>query len=123
MRMFLMVSMLVCLVAFTVFAACGDDDDDDDRGNTGGGDVCEGHEACEACKAVLELLCEKTAECSDEITMSECLDELYNTIDCYTAVGVGNELELCLEQMGALDCDAVLAGQIPYMCEGIIIVG
>ena len=103
----------VLLVLTLLMGACGGDDDGDD------GDSSSGLNPQESCEALVEVLCAKTFECSEEelgFTEAECVEEAVQESGCATRTEEetceeeGGEYQpgrvgACLRSLEELDCD------------------
>ena len=91
-------------------AACG-----------GGG----GSDAENKCEDLLDVTCDRTAECAAPITKSQCLDAVHMQIDCGQADSVGATYDSCMDMMMSDDCATLFPGgqlTLPADCSAVIII-
>ena len=88
-----------CRVALTIglVTACGDDG---------------GNNAEKKCLKLLEAVCEKMAECDDDIDVDDCIEELDDEAECGEAEKVPEDYDDCLDDIESAECSEDLESQL-----------
>jgi hypothetical protein len=104
------ITTAIATALMLALAACGG----------GGGGAAE-----TKCEDLLDVTCDRTAECVTGVTKDQCLDAVHDQIDCGDADSVGATYDSCLDMLHSDDCATLFPGgqlTLPADCNSVIIV-
>lgn len=119
---------IMCGVYGALFGACGGGDSEEQQSDNGGPSTVN---AAQRCTAVANGLCTGLADCYIEqgdiaryersSFISDCTDELTDSLGCSYASSVGSGYTSCLRAVTSLDCDDLTSeSPLPRECYGVI---
>ncbi len=82
------------------------------------GELVHNQTAEAKCENLIEVWCEKEAECSAYWNEESCQSTARAKLDCGTAIATSGSYDQCLREIERVDCDSF--SELPESCSGVI---
>lgn len=85
----------------------------------GGCEPEEDPEAPAKCSVLVDAICARSRECSQE-ALSSCRQRFATQLNCAAAIQIGDQYTTCIGQVQTFQCSILTSSGLPASCTGVV---